>query len=221
MSKSKGNVIDPDEQVAIVGSDTVKMYLAFMGPYEGSNYPWDMGGIAGLRRFLERSYGLADHISTSEPEAVTRLLHKTIKKLTIDIPDAKFNTAISALMILVNLAEKEGITRSSYEIFVRLLAPFAPHITEEIWHELGHTASIHLESFPVADSDLARDTMVIIGVQINGKLRGDITISPTAPETDAMAEVYRNPLLESRLRGAVIKKVVYVPGKILNLVLVE
>lgn len=197
MSKSKGNVIDPDEQVALVGSDTVKMYLAFMGPYEGSNYPWDMGGIAGLRRFLERSYGLSDHIIENEPETVSRQLHKTIKKLTADIPDAKFNTAISALMIFVNLAEKEGITRASYELFLKLLAPFAPHLSEEIWHELGHTTSIHLESFPIADSDLARDTLVVIGVQINGKLRGDITVSPTATEAEAMAEIHSNPLLQS------------------------
>ncbi len=221
MSKSKGNVIDPDEQVALVGSDTVKMYLAFMGPYEGNNYPWDMGGIAGLRRFLERSYGLADHITNTEQEAVTRQLHKTIKKLTSDIPEAKFNTAISALMIFVNLAEKEGITRTSYELFAKLLAPFAPHLTEEIWRELGHTTSIHLESFPVADSDLARDVAVVIGVQINGKLRGDITVSPTASETEAMAAVKSNPLLASRLEGADIKKTIYIQGKIMNLVIHE
>ena len=219
MSKSKGNVIDPDEQVALVGADTVKMYLAFMGPYEGSNYPWDMGGIAGLRRFLERSYGLTDHIVENEPEKVTRQLHKTIKKLTADIPEAKFNTAISALMIFVNVAEKEGITRGSFELFLKLLAPFAPHITEEIWHQLGHTTSIHLESFPVADPDLARDTTVVIGVQINGKLRGDITISPTATETEAMAEIHNNGLLASRLAGAVVKKTIYIPGKIINLII--
>jgi leucyl-tRNA synthetase len=218
MSKSKGNVIDPDEQVVLVGSDTVKMYLAFMGPYEGSNYPWDFGGIAGLRRFLERSYGLADHIRDTESVAVTRQLHKTITKLTTDIPEAKFNTAISALMIFVNLAEKEGITRTSYELFAKLLAPFAPHITEEIWHELGHTTSIHLESFPVADPDLARDTLVVIGVQINGKLRGDISLKPTATEAEARAAVNTKPNLISRLQGAEIKKVIYIPGKIINLI---
>lgn len=219
MSKSKGNVIDPDEQVALVGSDTVKMYLAFMGPYEGSNYPWDMGGIAGLRRFLERSYGLADHIGDSEREAVTRQLHKTIKKLTLDIPETKFNTAISALMIFVNLAEKEGITRASYESFVKILAPFAPHLTEQIWHDLGHTTSVHLETYPVADPDLARDVAVVIGVQINGKLRGDITISPTATEAEAMQAVKNNPLLASRLEGASIKKTIYIQGKIMNLII--
>ncbi len=219
MSKSKGNVIDPDAQVALVGSDTVKMYLAFMGPYEGSNYPFDLGGIAGLRRFLERVYGLCDHIVEDEIMVVTKQLHKTIAKVTTDIADFKFNTAISAMMIFVNLAEKEGVSKTSYELFVRLLAPFAPHITEEIWAELGHPTSIHTESYPEANPELARDTEVVIGVQINGKLRGDITIAPTASEAEAMTAVRKNPQLESRLIGIIPTKVIYVPGKIINLIL--
>jgi leucyl-tRNA synthetase len=178
-----------------------------------------MGGIAGLRRFLERSYGLSEHIADGEPESVTRQLHKTIKKLATDIPEAKFNTAISAMMIFVNLAEKEGITRESYETFVKILAPFAPHLSEEIWHELGHTTSIHLELFPIADPDLARDTVVVIGVQINGKLRGDICISPSATETEALTAIHTNQLLASRVSAATIKKVIYIPGKIINLIM--
>jgi leucyl-tRNA synthetase len=178
MSKSKGNVIDPDEQVKLVGADTVKMYLAFMGPYEGNNYPWDMGGIAGLRRFLERVYGLTGHFTDTEPEAVTRQLHKTIKKVGLDIEEHKFNTAVSAMMIFVNLAEKEGLTRATYGTFLKILAPFAPHLTEEIWHEIGTTTSIHLESFPEVDEALAVDALVTIGVQINGKMRGTVTVSP-------------------------------------------
>jgi leucyl-tRNA synthetase len=132
MSKSKGNVIDPDEQVERVGADTVKMYLAFMGPYgEMANYPWDMGGIAGLRRFLERVNGLSEHITeTSEDNTI---LHKTIKKVTEDIKVFKFNTAISAMMVFVNQVEKTGLSRESYELFLQTLAPFAPHITEELW----------------------------------------------------------------------------------------
>jgi leucyl-tRNA synthetase len=218
MSKSKGNVIDPDAQVALVGSDTVKMYLAFMGPYEGSNYPFDLGGIAGLRRFLERVYGLIDHIIVDEKEVVTRQLHKTILKVTTDITEFKFNTAISAMMIL---AEKEGISRASYELFIKLLAPFAPHLTEEIWHDFGYTTSVHLESYPVADPALARDTMVVIGVQINGKLRGDITITPSATAEEAVAAVTANPALASRLVGVTVTKTIYIPGKIMNLIVAE
>ncbi len=219
MSKSKGNVIDPDAHVKLVGADTVKMYLAFMGPYEGSNYPFDLGGIVGIRRFLERVYGLTEHLAEVESEDITRLVHKTIIKVTSDIAEFKFNTAISAMMILVNAAEKAGLTRTSYELFVQLLAPFAPHITEEIWQGLKHSESVHLTNWPKADVDLARDTNVIIGVQINGKLRGDVMLSLKTSEADALIVVKANPALRSRLAGGEIKKVIYVPGKIINLII--
>ncbi len=221
MSKSKGNVIDPDEQVRFVGADTVKMYLAFMGPYEGNNYPWDMGGIAGVRRFLERAYGLTEHFVEAESEEITRTLHKTLQKIASDIQEFKFNTAISAMMIFVNLAEKQGLTKASYELFIRALAPFAPHITEEIWEELGHTESVHLMKYPVADPDLARDTSVEIGVQINGKLRGSITIAPDAAEAEALAAAKATPALTERLATGDITKIIYVPGRILNLIIKE
>ncbi|MES2966973.1 MAG: leucine--tRNA ligase [Patescibacteria group bacterium] len=219
MSKSKGNVVDPDAQVALVGADTVKIYLAFMGPYADSSYPWDFGGIAGVRRFLERVYGLVDHIGDSEPTELTRQLHKTIAKVGTDILEFKYNTAISAMMILVNLAEKGSITKASYELFVRILAPFAPHLTEEIWTQLGHTSSVHAETFPVADMTLAIDETVVIGVQINGKLRGNITIAPDATEGEALNAVQDNPLLQEKLLSGTLKKVIYVPGRILNLLL--
>jgi leucyl-tRNA synthetase len=189
-----------------------------MGPYEGSNYPFDLGGIAGVRRFIERVYGLREHIVETETEDVTRLIHKTIIKVTADIADFKFNTAISAMMILVNLCEKEGITAQSYEAFVRILAPFAPHITEQIWSELGYSTSVHLEEYPIADLALAADTLVIIGVQINGKLRGDITIAPDATETEAINAVQANPQLQEKLLAGTLTKVIYVPGRILNLI---
>lgn len=219
MSKSKGNVVDPDAQVALVGADTVKIYLAFMGPYADSSYPWDFGGIAGVRRFLERSYGLIDHIGDSESEEVTRQLHKTIAKVGTDILEYKYNTAISEMMIFVNLAEKGSVTRNTFELFIRTLAPFAPHLTEEIWAELGHTTSVHLENYPVADSQLLKDISVVIGVQINGKLRGDITIAPDATETEAINAVQANPQLQEKLLTGTLKKVIYVPGRILNLII--
>jgi leucyl-tRNA synthetase len=221
MSKSKGNVIDPDEQVKLVGADTVKMYLAFMGPYEGNNYPWDMGGIAGLRRFLERVYGLTGHLIETEPETVTRQLHKTIKKVAADIQEHKFNTAISAMMIFVNLAEKEGLTKETFTTFLAVLAPFAPHLTEEIWHEMGHSQSIHQESFPVADERLAVDAEVTIGVQINGKMRGTITVRPDASEAEVLGLAMADAGIIGRLGKTAPSKVIYVPGKILNLIHIE
>lgn len=218
MSKSKGNVIDPDEQVARVGADTVKMYLAFMGPYaDGGTFPWDMGGIAGLRRFLERVNGLTEHIVPEEPEAVTRQLHKTIAKMTSDLSEFKFNTAISAMMVYVNAAEKLGLTAEAYTTLLKLLAPFAPHLTEELWAALGHTTSIHLETYPEADLALTIDSEITLGVQVNGKLRGTVAIAPDAAEATAIAAAKQEPSVAKWLDGEV-KKVIYVPSKILNFI---
>ncbi len=220
MSKSKGNVIDPDEQVKLVGSDTVKMYLAFMGPYQGTNYPWDMGGIAGLHRFLERVNGLSEHIGEGNLKT-TALLHKTIKKVSEDITEFKFNTAISAMMIFVNQVEKTSITTKEYNTFLRLLAPFSPHLTEELWVENGQEGSIHIAPYPIFNAELAKDQEVTIGVQINGKVRGEITLSPEADQDEAMDKVHANNDLQNRLADKKIVKEIYVPGKILNLIISE
>lgn len=221
MSKSKGNVINPDEHVQRVGGDAVKMYLAFMGPYgETANYPWDMGGIAGIRRFLERVYGLTEHIADTESKEVTKQLHKTILKLSKDIPAYKFNTSISALMIFVSLVEKNGLTALSYEIFLRLLAPFAPHLTEELWEAAGQSESIHLESFPVANKSLTQDSQATIGVQVNGKMRGDITLAIDADQDSAMEAARASEVITKWLVGDV-QKVIYIPGKILNVIIGE
>ncbi len=221
MSKSKGNVVDPDDQVKLVGSDAVKMYLAFMGPYQGNNYPWDLGGVAGLRRFLERVYGLSDHVTETEPKETTTLLHKTIKKVGEDIATFKFNTAISAMMIFMNQAEKGGLSGSSYTNFLRVLAPFAPHLTEELWQGAGNPSSIHTAEFPTFDPELAKDDTVTIGVQINGKHRGEITITPAATKEMAEGAALENGLLANRLANQTFKKVIYVPGRILNFILDE
>jgi leucyl-tRNA synthetase len=191
-----------------------------MGPYEGANYPFDLGGIAGVRRFLERVYGLSEHLKT-ESTTSTRQLHKTIKKVSEDIAVFKFNTAISAMMVLVNQIEKEGITEADYYEFLRILAPFAPHLTEELWYEAGKKDSIHLSSFPSFDTALAKDDTVTIGVQINGKLRGNITISPSATEEEALLATKENTDLEKRLAGTKTEKVIYVAGRILNLIVEE
>lgn len=220
MSKSKGNVIDPDEQVSRVGSDSVKMYLAFMGPYaEVANYPWDMGGIAGIRRFLERVYGLFEHIKDTESAEITKQLHKTVAKVSTDIPNYKFNTSISAMMQFINLVEREGLTHENYEMFLKTLAPFAPHITEELWHQLGNENSIHLEQFPKIDESLLADEEVTIGVQINGKVRGSVTLPPDALEEIALKKAQAEEGLRRYLEAGQIKKIIYVPGRILNLII--
>jgi len=219
MSKSKGNVIDPDEQVKSLGADTVKMYLAFMGPYgEVTNYPWDMGGIVGIRRFLDRVYGLKTCVGSDDTHETLKLLHKTIKKVKEDIDTYKFNTAISALMVFVNHVEKAGLTHAMYETFLKLLAPFAPHLTEELWSEEGKATSIHEEAWPLYDPAFTRDERVTIGVQINGKMKGTITISPEASQDEALEILKNDPALSPRI-SAPIGKVIYVPGKIINLIL--
>src|SRR3989338_1133326 len=218
MSKSKGNVVNPDEHVERVGADTVKMYLAFMGNYgEAANYPFDLGGIAGIRRFLERVNGIREHVKEEESKDMTRLLHKTIAKVSTDILELKFNTAISALMIFVNAAEKEGLAQESYETFLKLMAPFAPHLTEELWHELDKTDFIHEQSFPTFDASLAKDDVVTIGVQVAGKRRGDITIAPDTTQEEALTAALTNPEIAKYIEGAP-KKVIYVAGRILNII---
>jgi len=219
MSKRWGNVINPDDVVKLVGADTLRIYEMFMGPFENT-IAWSQDGLAGARRFLERVNGLHDHISEIEPDSTTSLLHKTIMKVSSNIEEFKFNTAVSAMMIFLNHAEKSGLTRESYNSFIKILSPFAPHITEELW-STQHKESIHLCEFPIFDAELAKDKEVTIGVQINGKMRGEITIDPDASEAEALKLVAGNSTLQSRIDRGVVKKVIYVPGRILNLILAE
>lgn len=219
MSKSKGNVVDPDEQVALVGADTVKMYLAFMGPYQGTNYPWDNGGIAGIHRFLERVNGLSDHINEQSSEETVRLLHKTIQKVTNDTKEYKFNTAISSMMVFVNHVEKEGLDQNTFETFIKVLAPYAPHLTEELWSVLEKEGSVHREVFPEAAESMLREDTVTIGVQINGKVRGQITLAADADEQTALSVAKADSDISSRLENKEISKVIYIPGRILNLII--
>lgn len=218
MSKSKGNVIDPDEQVKRLGADTVKMYLAFMGPYgEMSNYPWDMGGIVGLRRFLERVYGLSEHIADAEDIETTRLIHKTIQKVTADIELYKFNTAISALMVFLNHAEKSKLTKESYLLFLRLIAPFAPHMAEELWYGEGKTLSVHDESWPTADASLTSSATVTLSVQVNGKMRGTIAVPTDSDETTVLQALREDAGLASRIPSEPTR-IIHIKNKIINLI---
>ena len=217
MSKRWGNVINPDDVVELVGADALRIYEMFMGPFENA-VAWSKDGLAGARRFLERVNGLSEHIIDEEPKEVTKLLHKTIKKVSSDIVDFKFNTAISAMMIFLNQAEKSGLSADTYEKFLQILAPFAPHLSEELYSALDKTESIHLSDWPTYSEELAADEVVTIGVQMNGRMRGEITIAPDAAEEAALAAVKEDEKLASKLDGAEIKKVIYVPGRIINLI---
>lgn len=228
MSKSRGNVIDPDEVVAKLGADTVRMYLAFIGPYsEVSSYPWNPDGVVGIRRFLERIWK-AGHLDFANPNLQIKLkernpniettLHKTIKKVGEDIQAMKFNTAIAQMMTLMNEVEKTGISKPQYETLLRLLAPFAPHITEELWFTLKHKKSIHLESWPTYDEKQMVSDTTSIAVQINGKTRTQIIVSSGMSEADVRKEAEQ--AAAKWLEGKEVKKTIYVRGRIVNLVVV-
>ena len=222
MSKSRGNVIDPDEVVARLGADTVRMYLAFIGPYnEVSSYPWNPDSVAGVRRFLERVWRMGQagvESKVSGNANVETLLHKTVKKVGEDIQALKFNTAIAALMSFLNVAEKEGMTKVQYSSLLRLLAPFAPHITEELWLTLGNTTSIHLQSWPRYDEKQLREHTVTIAVQINGKTRTTILVEHDSDEAHVRAEAEKNSAIIKHLAGLHVNRVVYVKNRLLNFV---
>jgi len=220
MSKSKGNVIDPDEIVVRLGSDTVRSYLAFIGPYnEVGSYPWDPNGVVGVRRFLERMYGVVDkHIKDETPEEVDNLLHKTIKKVSEDMELFKFNTAISSLMILTNLIEKEGISKKDFGITVRLLSPIAPHTSEEIWHLLGNEESVHINEWPEYDEKKTIDESISIALQVNGKVRSEINISHEESESKIKEMALQDEKIQKWIGGKEVKKVIYVKGKLVSIV---
>lgn len=220
MSKRWGNVINPDDIVKQNGADALRVYEMFMGPFENT-VAWSTNGLVGAQRFVERVSGLSEHIVEVEPESSTRLLHKTVRKVSADIETFKFNTAVSAMMIFVNQVEKDGLSQQSYEIFLRLLAPFAPHLAEELWEAMGHSSSIHLAEYPTYNEELALESEVTIGVQINGKSRGAITVAIDATEGAALQAAKSEEGLKKYLDESVITKVIYVPGRILNLVIKE
>lgn len=218
MSKRWGNIINPDDIVRQNGADALRVYEMFMGPFENT-VAWSTNGLVGAQRFVERVNGLSEHIIDAEPLEATRSLHKTIRKVREDIEAFKFNTAVSTMMIFVNSAEKSGLSKSSYESFLKLLAPFAPHLTEELWEANGHTGSIHLEAYPEADEELAKDDTVTIGVQVNGRARGAIIIAVDADENTAVEAAKREASVAKYLEGKEIKKTIYVPSRILNFII--
>ncbi|MAF59485.1 MAG: leucine--tRNA ligase [Candidatus Pacebacteria bacterium] len=221
MSKSKGNVIDPDDQVKNVGADCVKMYLAFVGPYgEVGTYPWDMGGIAGIRRFLERVWGVSEKVEGTETsENVRRELNKTIKKVEEDIDEFKFNTAISQMMILVNKIEKEGpISKGDFMKFLRVLAPFAPHLTEEIWEGIGNKKSLHLDDWPIYEEKYLQSEEVKIAVQVNGKVRATISIPTDSSEEETIKVAKKDNVVSKWLGDSKVKKQIYVKNRLINFV---
>ncbi len=220
MSKSRGNVIDPDPLVAEYGSDAVRMFLEFLGPYDQGG-PWSPGAINGIARFLERASRFvlkgAGKPATTD-ETTLRFVHKTIKKIIQDLEELKFNTAISALMVFVNTLHEGIYGKELYETFTKLLAPFAPHLSEELWAKLGHKTSVHKESFPSFDEALTQEGTITFIVQVNGKLRGKITAPMGLSQEEAVTLAKQDEAITHWIAGEP-KKIVFVPNKLINFVI--
>ena len=217
MSKSRGNVINPDDVVRDYGADTMRLYEMFIGDFEKSA-PWSTSSVRGCRRFLERVYSMLE-LPEKSSESLERSLHKTIKKVSDDIESMKFNTAIAAMMSFVNdVFDNGGITKEDFGKFVLILCPFAPHLAEELWETLGGTGFASLQPFPQYDeAKLVSDT-VEIAVQVCGKFRGTVTVPVGADEATAAAAVENSGVLGTSLDGKTVVKRIYVPGKIFNIV---
>lgn len=226
MSKSKGNVINPDQVVAQFGADAFRLYEMFIGPFEQTAM-WNANGMVGTLRFVERVWRVFSKVQDLQSEEqrdliIQKTLHKTIKKVSEDIENFKFNTAVASLMILINDMDSVGakeIAKDDFKKLIQLLAPFAPHVAEELWHLLGETTSIHLSDWPVYNPELVVDTTVTIGVQVNGKVRAEIEIAVDADSDQVKNMVLQIPAIIKWIDGKEIKKFIYVPGKIISIVI--
>ncbi len=221
MSKSKGNVVNPDEFVKEYGADAVRVYLAFIGPYnEPGSYPWNLDGVASMRKFLERVARLSE--KTTGAEASTELLQgaaRTSAKVLEDGDRFKFNTGVAALMTFLNELERlPEVPRTIYGEYLRMLSPFAPHLTEYLWETLGQEGSIHQAQWPTYDPKLLAESEVELPVQVAGKRRGSVMLPKDAPQETAVAAARAVPAVEAALLGKEPSRVIYVPGKIINLV---
>jgi leucyl-tRNA synthetase len=228
MSKRWGNVVNPDEIVVKYGADALRVYEMFMGPFDQA-CNWNTNGLIGARKFLEKVAALAESAVFSEDNGkngARTLLHKTIRKIGRDIESFSFNTAVSALMIMANRLtddrEKDGrlpLSANEFRSFLILLAPFAPHLAEELFAATGGTDSVFRAAWPEFDEEMARDDEVSLAIQVNGKLRATIAVSPEIAETDALALARENEAVSRWLEGKEIIKHIFVPGKLLNIVI--
>jgi leucyl-tRNA synthetase len=221
MSKRYGNVINPDDIVDTFGADSLRIYEMFMGPFSQS-IAWSTDNIMGARRLIEKIWRMQEKIDKGIllDKSTETLLHLSIKKISEDIEQFAFNTAISQLMILANHLEKlEKIPEGVFEQIILLIAPFAPHVAEELWNILGRETPLYRESWPLYDPQKTISETVIIGVQINGKLRDTIESGRSETKEEILEIALMRPIVKKWLEDNKPKKVIYVPGKILNIVL--
>jgi leucyl-tRNA synthetase len=225
MSKRWGNVVDPNDMIDAYGADALRMYEMFMGPLEAMK-PWSSKSVEGITRFLDRVWRLYTHEDGStglsgddvSPDML-RVLHQTIRKVTEDVETLKFNTAISQMMVFVNEVMKQPARpRRLLEPFVLVLAPFAPHIAEELWQKLGHPESLAHAPWPAYDPALCVEDTVTVAVQVNGKLRATLEVARGAEQEHVQAAALADERVSRYVNGGSIRKVIHVKDKLLNLV---
>ena len=216
MSKRYGNVIDPIEVCEKVGADSVRMYIAFIAPF-GQSVSWDSRSVTGPRKYLDRVYNLKEKIRDIEPnENIKRIENKTIIKVTENIDKFRLNTPVSYLMTFLNeLMKEDQIPRSTYENLIKLTAPFAPFITEQIWSELGHENSIHLERWPIGDSKFVKENEYTIVVQVDGKIRGELKTNKILDEKEVLSEIDKNESIKRHIANNCEIKA-YIPNKLIS-----
>jgi leucyl-tRNA synthetase len=223
MSKSRGNVVNPDEVVARFGTDAMRLYEMFMGPIE-KGAPWSDEAIPGLHRFLQRAHRLVtgedgDLAPGAGTDDQARLTAETIAGVTDDVEQVRFNTAISKLMVFVrDIAKDAPLPRDAADAFVRLLCPFAPHLAEELWARLGNSPCVCDESWPTWDAAMLVDDTVEIPVQIMGKVRSHIVVPSDATKDDLEKAALADPRIAELIEGKTVRKVVVVPGRLVNVV---
>lgn len=219
MSKSRGNVVNPDDIVKEYGADTMRLYEMFIGDFEKSA-PWSSASIKGCKRFLERVFGLQDIVkNTQDSPQVIQALHKTIKKVTEDIENLKFNTAIASMMSLLNeIYDQKAVSPETFKILLILLNPFAPHMTEEVWETMGFGGMLNQQKWPAYDPEKCKDASIEIVAQIGGKTRARLHVPAEITSQEAIEKVKQLPEIQPLINGKTIIKEIYVPKKLVNLV---
>jgi leucyl-tRNA synthetase len=220
MSKRWGNVINPDDVIDKFGADTFRLYEMFMGPFDAS-IAWSTEGLIGPRKFLEKIWKIyhSGFTDSETSENLKKTLHKTIKKVGEDISEMKYNTAISAMMVLANQLEKEkNISKEDFENFLKILSPFAPHMTQELWNQQGNKTFIMEENWSKYDEKYLVDYEIELVVQVNGKVRDKLTVSADITEEEAKQKALESQKVQKHIDGKEIRKVIFVQGKLLSIV---
>jgi leucyl-tRNA synthetase len=226
MSKSKGNVVTPDEMIEKYGADPLRLWELFMSPFDEAT-SWNEDGVSGTSRYLMRVWTMVRrYVEAGAPagnprDETIKRTHKTISTVTDHIERLRFNTGLAAMMDQLNYLARlkpEELGRFALEAYIVMLAPMAPHITEEIWRALGHESSVHLESWPKFDPELTKEETVTVVIQINGKVRDRLQVNADAPEAEVVPMALASEAVKRHLDGKQPKKVIYVPGKLVSIV---